>query len=229
MPSVSLFLNSWLLSARSYELASHCHMPFIALLFAPMDDWDEWFIRLLGAGNVGKTALAVQFAFNSFVGETGYPTIDESHRKQLTLDDRISFVDAIDTDWEDVDPASNASSREPWPRETKGFILVYSVASRSSFDRVADIRKSVTRKDAVFVLVGNKCDVTDGREVSGEEGAALARDFGCPFLETSAKTAENVELAFATVVRALRDRFGASSKRILSTKLKKRKNKCIIL
>jgi GTPase KRas protein len=53
------------------------------------------------------------------------------------------------------------------------------------------------------MLVGNKCDKTYEREVSREEGAALARQFGCEFLETSAKTAQNVEQIFKNLVRSL--------------------------
>ena len=54
------------------------------------------------------------------------------------------------------------------------------------------------------MLVGNKCDKQYEREVSREEGAQLARTFGCEFLETSAKTAQNVERLFMTLVRLLR-------------------------
>jgi GTPase KRas protein len=54
------------------------------------------------------------------------------------------------------------------------------------------------------MLVGNKCDKTNEREVTEEEGAALARQFGCEFIETSAKTALNVERLFMNLVRALR-------------------------
>ncbi|KAG8809432.1 Ras GTPase ras2, partial [Serendipita sp. 399] len=62
----------------------------------------------------------------------------------------------------------------------------------------------VKRTHPTFVLVGNKCDKTYEREVSREEGAALARHFGCDFLETSAKTAANVDRLFTDLVRGLR-------------------------
>ena len=81
------------------------------------------------------------------------------------------------------------------------------------------------------MLVGNKCDKTYEREVSKEEGAQLARQFGCEFIETSAKTAQNVERLFTTLVRALRQ-----TKQIEAgpgggpTKPKeKEKRKCIIM
>ena len=62
----------------------------------------------------------------------------------------------------------------------------------------------VKRQKPVFMLVGNKCDKQFEREVSREEGAALARSFGCEFLETSAKTSLNVEKLFTNLVRLLR-------------------------
>lgn len=62
----------------------------------------------------------------------------------------------------------------------------------------------VKRQKPIFMLVGNKCDKTYEREVSRDEGAQLARTFGCEFMETSAKTAHNVERLFHSLVRALR-------------------------
>lgn len=54
------------------------------------------------------------------------------------------------------------------------------------------------------MLVGNKADKQLEREVTREEGMQLAKEFGCEFLETSAKTALNVERLFTNLVRSLR-------------------------
>jgi len=64
--------------------------------------------------------------------------------------------------------------------------------------------RRVKRGDPIFMLVGNMCDKTNEREVSKEQGQALARQFGCEFIETSAKTSQNVELLFVYLVRSLR-------------------------
>lgn len=89
----------------------------------------------------------------------------------------------------------------------------------------------VKRQKPVFMLVGNKCDKQYEREVSREEGAQLARNFGCDFLETSAKTATNVERLFTTLVRLLRqtkqNELGATGQSRPTEKEKKRK--CIIM
>lgn len=157
---------------------------------------------MLGDGGVGKTALAVQFTLNCFV-ETYDPTIEDAYRKQLIVDNKMCFVEVIDTAGQE----EYATLRDQWVREGQGFILVYSIASRSTFERLDVFRQSmlkVKRQKPIFMLVGNKCDKTYEREVSREEGIALARTFGCEFMETSARTAYNVELLFTNLVRALR-------------------------
>lgn len=117
--------------------------------------------------------------------------------------------------------------------EGQGFILVYSIASRSTFDRLEIFRQSmrrVKRGDPIFMLVGNKCDKTYEREVSKEEGAALARQFGCEFIETSAKTAQNVERLFMNLVRSLRQtRSIEPGAPAPAKKEKKSKSKCVVM
>lgn len=90
----------------------------------------------------------------------------------------------------------------------------------------------VKRNRPIFVLVGNKCDKTYEREVSKEEGAALARSFGCEFLETSAKTSHNVERLFMNLVRSLRTTRQADLGPVIPQrpeKEKKNKIRCIIM
>lgn len=189
---------------------------------------DSWRVAVLGDGGVGKTALAVQFTLNCFV-ETYDPTIEDAYRKQLVVDDRMCFVEVIDTAGQE----EYATLRDQWVREGQGFILVYSIASRATFDRLDVFRQAmlkVKRQKPVFMLVGNKCDKQYEREVSREEGAAMARNFGCEFLETSAKTAQNVERLFIYLVRLLR-----STKRAEQglqgpvQPPKEKKKKCIIM
>lgn len=189
---------------------------------------DNWRVAVLGDGGVGKTALAVQFTLNCFV-ETYDPTIEDAYRKQLVVDNRMCFVEVIDTAGQE----EYATLRDQWVREGQGFILVYSIASRSTFERLETFRQSmrrVKRGDPIFMLVGNKCDKTYEREVSKDEGAALARQFGCEFIETSAKTAQNVERLFTNLVRMLRQTKNIESGAPGPTKPQEgKKKRCIIM
>ena len=116
--------------------------------------------------------------------------------------------------------------RDQWIREGEGFVLVYSISSRSSFGRIKRFHHQIQRvKESVasspsypgsplaaassqmpvpIMLVGNKSDRVSEREVSKQEGHALARELGCEFVEASAKNCINVEKAFYDVVRIKR-------------------------
>lgn len=81
-----------------------------------------------------------------------------------------------------------------------------------------------------FLLVGNKADLEDMRQVDSMRGQEMAAKYDCQFLETSAKTNTNVSEAFETLVRAVISQKGGSSSAASSTDTKKSKGgKCILL
>ncbi|CAO3599903.1 unnamed protein product [Absidia cylindrospora] len=98
--------------------------------------------------------------------------------------------------------------REQYMRNGEGFILVYSITSRLSFEEISTFYQQIRRvKDKDFfpmILVGNKCDLENDRQVSSQEGYDLAKEFGCPFMETSAKQRIHVDDSFYEVVREIR-------------------------
>ncbi|KAI5293898.1 Ras GTPase [Ascosphaera atra] len=98
--------------------------------------------------------------------------------------------------------------REQYMRTGEGFLLVYSITSRQSFEEIMTFQQQILRvKDKDYfpmIVVGNKCDLEKERVVSKQEGEDLARDFGCKFIETSAKSRINVENAFYDIVREIR-------------------------
>ncbi|CCU97472.1 unnamed protein product [Malassezia sympodialis ATCC 42132] len=98
--------------------------------------------------------------------------------------------------------------REQYMRTGEGFLLVYSMTSRSSFEEISTYYHQILRvKDRdhfPMVLVANKCDLEQEREITTAEGYAFARDIGCPFVETSAKQRVNVDEAFNDLVREIR-------------------------
>lgn len=77
-----------------------------------------------------------------------------------------------------------------------GYVLVYSISSKSSFDMIKIIRDKIldfTGLETVpCVIVGNKSDLNIQRQVTTQEGLELAQQWNCPFVETSAKHDENV-------------------------------------
>ena len=84
-------------------------------------------------------------------------------------------------------------------------MLVYSITARATFDRIERFRHQISRvkdtDDIPMVLVGNKSDRQSEREVSKQDGEQLAKRLNCMFIETSAKTRNNLEDAYYNVVR----------------------------
>jgi GTPase KRas protein len=113
-------------------------------------------------------------------------------------------------------------------RDGKGFLLVYNITSRPTFDEVHLLHEKILRtKDTdkvPLVLVGNKCDLKDERQVEYNEGQELAKKWNCQFFETSAKIKLNNEACFFELVREIR----RTNKSIPSNKTNKKKL-CTIL
>jgi GTPase KRas len=139
-------------------------------------------------------------------------TIEDSYRKQVTIDGESCMLEIFDTAGQE----EYTALRDQWIRDGQGFVLVYSVCSRSSFTRIRKYHRQVSKaKESVLseffnlpyvpmMLVGNEFDRATDREVSTQEGHALSRELGCEFVEASAKNCINVEKAFYDVVSLIR-------------------------
>jgi len=189
----------------------------------------EYKLVIVGGGGVGKSALTIQLIQNHFIDEYD-PTIEDSYRKQVTIDDETCLLDILDTAGQE----EYSAMRDQYMRTGQGFILVFAITSRSSFDEIRNFREQILRvkdKDRVpMVLVGNKCDLENERQVTTGEGQDLAKSYGCPFFESSAKTRINVEESFYQLVREIRrDLQGGDSKKGKDNKGKKRKGGCNLL
>jgi GTPase KRas protein len=161
-------------------------------------------IVILGEGGVGKSALTIQFTQNHFVKDYD-PTIENSYRKQITVGDEVHMLDILDTAGQE----EYSVMRDQYIRTGGGFLLVYSVANRDTFEAMPDFRDQILRvKDSStfpIVLVGNKCDLpSEQHKVTAQEGKELAKKFGCHFFETSAKTRMNIEECFEQLVKEMK-------------------------
>ncbi|ONH69109.1 Ras-like protein 1 [Cyberlindnera fabianii] len=163
----------------------------------------EYKLVVVGGGGVGKSALTIQFIQSHFVDEYD-PTIEDSYRKQVAIDDEVALLDILDTAGQE----EYSAMREQYMRTGEGFLLVYSVTERESFNELSTFYQQILRvkdTDSVpILLVGNKSDLAQERAVSFEEGEKLAKQFNCEFLETSAKQGINVDQAFHDLVRTIR-------------------------
>jgi len=163
----------------------------------------EYKIVVLGGGGVGKSALTIRLVTDNFLDEYD-PTIEDSYRKQVMIDDETALLDILDTAGQE----EFSSMQDQWMRDGQGFLLVYNITSRATFDEVSTLYDKILRtKDTdnvPIVLVGNKCDLKDERDIEYIEGADLAKSWGCSFFETSAKIKLNNEACFFELVRNIR-------------------------
>eukprot|EP00483_Globobulimina_turgida_P001924 UN01926 len=182
----------------------------------------EYKIVVLGGGGVGKSTLTIRLLTDNFLDEYD-PTIEDSYRKQICLDDnKPILLDILDTAGQE----EFASMRDQWIRDGDGFLLVYSITSAQTFEEIQMVREQILQnKDveaAPIVIAGNKCDLQDERQVPTAQGEELAAIWGCPFYETSAKCKLNNVEAFYQVVREIQ-RY-KESKNDKAEKKKKKKN-----
>lgn len=165
----------------------------------------EFKLVVLGAGAVGKSCMTVQLVSHHFV-DFYDPTIEDSYRKQTVIDDEVVQLDILDTAGQD----EYSAMRDQYMRTGQGFILVFDITSRSTFDELAVFAEQVSRaKDAnlgsvPIVVVGNKCDLEPQRAVTTMEAQAFAVSIGASYIECSAKQRFNVEETFAQAVREIK-------------------------
>jgi small GTP-binding protein len=181
----------------------------------------EYKIVVLGSGGVGKSALTVQFVQGIFV-EKYDPTIEDSYRKQVEVDGQQCMLEILDT----AGTEQFTAMRDLYMKNGQGFVLVYSIIAPSTFNDLPDLREQILRvkdmDDVPMVLVGNKCDLSQ-RAMDSRQIEELARSFGIPYEETSAKTRVGVDDAFHALVREIRKHKDKQKEK------PKRKRKCTIL
>ncbi|KAH0507992.1 GTPase HRas [Microtus ochrogaster] len=162
----------------------------------------EYKLVVVGAGGVGKSALTIQLIQNHFVDEYD-PTIEDSYRKQVVIDGETCLLDILDTAGQE----EYSAMRDQYMRTGEGFLCVFAINNTKSFEDIHQYREQIKRvkdsDDVPMVLVGNKCDLA-ARTVESRQAQDLARSYGIPYIETSAKTRQGVEDAFYTLVREIR-------------------------
>ncbi|KAL1271042.1 hypothetical protein QQF64_030058 [Cirrhinus molitorella] len=162
----------------------------------------EYKLVVVGAGGVGKSALTIQLIQNHFVDEYD-PTIEDSYRKQVVIDGETCLLDILDTAGQE----EYSAMRDQYMRTGEGFLCVFAINNTKSFEDIHQYREQIKRvkdsDDVPMVLVGNKCDLP-ARTVDTRQAQELARSYGIPYIETSAKTRQGVEDAFYTLVREIR-------------------------
>ena len=155
---------------------------------------------VIGESSVGKSNILLQFTDQRFE-QTHDVTIGvEFGTKIVSYEDTIYNIQIWDTAGQETYKAITKS----YYRGAIGCLLVYDITNRETFDEVSkwltDIKES-NPYNTNIILIGNKLDLEDYRQVSYEEGKKFADDNKIEFIETSAKTGANVGSSFINMVK----------------------------
>ncbi|XP_065065964.1 ras-related protein Rab-26-like isoform X1 [Rhopilema esculentum] len=168
-------------------------------------------VMLIGDSGVGKTCVLVRFKDGAFLSGSFISTVGIDFKNKLLVLDGSKIKLQI---WDTAGQERFRSITHAYYRDAHALLLLYDVSSRKSFENsrawLSEIQEYATG-EVVVMLLGNKADLAKEKVVKREEGAKLAKDFQVPFLETSAKSGMNIELAFEAAARELVKKQGSES------------------
>ncbi|KAJ8655089.1 hypothetical protein O0I10_009296 [Lichtheimia ornata] len=156
----------------------------------------------LGEQSVGKTSLITRFMYDTF-DNTYQATIGiDFLSKTMYLDDRTIRLQL----WDTAGQERFRSLIPSYIRDSSATVIVYDITNRNSFMNttkwIDDVRAE-RGKDVIIILVGNKTDIGEKRQVSVEDGEKKAKEYNVMFIETSAKAGYNVKALFRKIGHAL--------------------------
>ena len=160
-------------------------------------------ILIIGDSYVGKTNILKRFLHNQFDINTKETVGVEFGSKNYNMGEKDIVKAQI---WDTAGQERYRAITKAYYKGAKGALLVYDISRKSSFDNIdnwlIDLRTNGD-KDIIIVLIGNKSDLIDKREVSKEEAEIKAEQFNIAFLETSAKSGENIDKAFTEIIEQI--------------------------
>eukprot|EP01123_Difflugia_compressa_P015184 TRINITY_DN8407_c0_g1_i1.p1 TRINITY_DN8407_c0_g1~~TRINITY_DN8407_c0_g1_i1.p1 ORF type:complete len:228 (-),score=29.22 TRINITY_DN8407_c0_g1_i1:186-869(-) len=157
-------------------------------------------IIIIGESGVGKTNLLGRWVDDS-VTDTSATINVEFASKSFKVDGKIVKVQL----WDTAGQEQYRSVTRTYYRKAHGALLVYDITNLESFSRLEswlqDVRDAPGNENTQILLIGNKMDLEDSREVSTEKGVEFSRTHNLNFMETSALTGDNVDKAFQIVLQ----------------------------
>lgn len=162
---------------------------------------------ILGDSGVGKTCLLLKFRDNTFLSGNFISTVGIDYRNKVVDIDGTKVKLQI---WDTAGQERFRSVTHAYYRDAHALLLLYDVTNKSSFENIrawlGEI-KEYAQDDVVIMLLGNKTDCkASERVIRKEDGEKLAKEYNVAFMETSAKTGLNVDLAFTAIARELLSR-----------------------
>jgi len=159
---------------------------------------------IIGDTGVGKSCLLLQFTDKRFQPVHDLTIGVEFGARMVNIDNKQIKLQI----WDTAGQESFRSITRSYYRGAAGALLVYDITRRDTFKHLStwlEEARQHSQSNMVIMLIGNKNDLEHRRAVSFEEGKAFADANGLIFMETSAKTAFNVETAFINTAEKIHE------------------------
>jgi len=157
---------------------------------------------VIGNAGTGKSCLLHQFIENKFKSESSHTIGVEFGSKVINCTGKSIKLQI----WDTAGQERFRSVTRSYYRGAAGALLVYDISSRDTYNALANWltdARTLASPEIVIVLVGNKKDLETDREVTFLEASRFAQENELMFLETSARTGENVEETFLKCARTI--------------------------
>ena len=157
---------------------------------------------IVGDASVGKSNLLLRYTHGVFREEYQLTIGVEFGRSNITINDQIFRIQI----WDTAGQENFRSITRAYYKNSACALIVYDITRRASFESISswiEDCKNSSPKSIMMVLVGNKVDLEEKREITIEEGQELAEKYGLLFFETSAKTGQNVNEVFQKSAEAI--------------------------
>ncbi|XP_077931088.1 ras-related protein Rab-26 isoform X11 [Halichoerus grypus] len=144
--------------------------------------------------------------------QPGRPSLGGGDFYDVAFKNKVLDVDGMKVKlqiWDTAGQERFRSVTHAYYRDAHALLLLYDVTNKASFDNIQAWLTEIqeyAQHDVVLMLLGNKVDSAQERAVKREDGEKLAKEYGLPFMETSAKTGLNVDLAFTAIAKELKQR-----------------------
>ena len=157
---------------------------------------------IVGDAAVGKSNLLLRYTHGQFREEYQLTIGVEFGSNNVNINDQIFRIQI----WDTAGQENFRSITRAYYKNSACALIVYDISRRASFESISswiEDCKNSSPKSIMMVLVGNKADLEENREVTKEEGQELAEKYGLLFFETSAKSGQNVEEVFKKSAEAI--------------------------
>ena len=162
-------------------------------------------IILIGDANVGKTNILSRYISDTFL-ETSKSTVGVELATKVEQYNNKKIKIQI---WDTAGQERYKSITKTYYKGSKGALIVFDITKKDSFknvDKWINDLKEFGDDDVAILLVGNKCDLEDKREVPVEDVKKKAELFDIGYCETSALKAKNIDYAFQTLIKLVAEK-----------------------